>query len=154
MLTEIYSEHLEDLHQYALAIARDESEANDLLQETFLKALANGELLKILPAYKKKAWLFTTLKNHLIDARRKEKRILPLLNHTEFTAKANHKSQHDIEKALSYLPEALREIIIKKYWRGMNSKEIALALSIPAATVRHKIHTAIKIIRNNFSHDK
>ncbi len=73
-VSDLYERLKDDLDRFSRSIARNEQEAYDLVQEAVLKSLHDKTLLA-LPMYKQKAWFFRVMKNQLIDARRKEKRL-------------------------------------------------------------------------------
>lgn len=147
-IEQLYEKFERDLMRFACSIARDGHEAADLVQETFLKAMSNMELIKILPEYKQKAWLFTTLKHCLLDIRRREKTVTPLEQEDDITFEDDFDSKIQFQNILAYLPERLQDIVYKHYVLGMTSRQIAKVLSIPDATVRYHLHTARKIIKN------
>jgi RNA polymerase sigma-70 factor (ECF subfamily) len=48
---------------------------------------------------------------------------------------------------LSKLSDKFRDVVFKRYWLGMNSSEIARVMSVPASTVRWRLHTALKLLK-------
>lgn len=150
MIAELYDEYQDRLYGYALTLCREGEFAWDLVQETYARALANIELLSRLPPYKRQSWLFSVMKNCFIDVRRKQKWEMQLSE--DFEPAAELKEQGDIEAAglLSGLPMPMRDVVFRKFWMGMNSREIAEELSIPDGTVRYRLHGALKKIREEF----
>lgn len=144
----IYDTFGDDLMRFARSLARHEAEAHDLVQETYLKALNHQNLIENLSAYQQRAWLFRVLKNCLIDRRRRDKFEVsydeelhePVFDVHEYSAV-------EINELLSRLPDDLRNIVFKRYWVGMTSQEIGDTLSIPAGTVRYRLHVAIRLLR-------
>jgi len=61
------------LWKFARTLAKHEAEADEIVQETFLRAVKNSSLLATLPSYKKKAWLYRVLRNYFYDLKRKQK---------------------------------------------------------------------------------
>ncbi|WP_078381843.1 RNA polymerase sigma factor [Sutcliffiella halmapala] len=137
-----------DLHRFANSITRHEQEADDLVQDALVKSLKEEQLLS-LPVYKQKAWFYRVMKNRLIDDRRKEKRLTVWEEDFElpFGALTGDHNHVEITELLSHLPQELSDLVFKKYWLGLTSQEIGERLSLPASTVRYKLHLAIKRLR-------
>ncbi|OLO39425.1 RNA polymerase [Alkalihalophilus pseudofirmus] len=144
--SEVYEKLKEDLHRFARSIARHEQEANDLVQEALVKSLKEEQLYS-LPDYKQRAWFFRVMKNQLIDDRRKEKRVMVWEEDFDFPVQALAVNSIEVTELLSHLPRELSDLIFKKYWLGLSSKEIGKQLGLPAASVRYKLHIAIKRLR-------
>ncbi len=145
---ELYEKYYNQLKHFALGLTRDINEAEEITQETFVRAITNIELLKILPLYKRKSWLFSTCKNCFIDIKRKLKFQITLEeNFEEKYIEINYDSKIEAMKMLSKLPEKFRDIIFKKYWLDMTSQEIAQSLLIPDSTVRYHLRAAINFLR-------
>jgi len=145
---ELYEKYYNQLKHFALGLTRDMNEAEEIAQETFVRAMANIELLKILPEYKRKSWLFSTVKNYFIDIKRKLKFEKTLEeDFDEKYVEINYDSKIDAMKMLSKLPEKFRDIVFKKYWLDMTSPEIAQSLLIPDSTVRYHLQAAINFLR-------
>ena len=119
-------EHLDALYGYAVALTRDRTEAEDLVQETYLRAMrAFGQLL---PDSHLKGWLFTIMRNVWLNQQRhahsgpqfievdaEEKDRLHFLAsvvynpHTVYVRKAE---REQVRAAIAQLPPAHREVII------------------------------------------
>ncbi len=149
LIAELYDEYQDRLYGYAMTLCRDSDFAGDLVQETFTRALANIELLARLPSYKRQSWLFSVMKNRFIDVKRKQKWEIRLAD--GFESELEEKEKPDIETRglLSNLPVPMRDVVFRKFWMGMNSREIAEELSIPDGTVRYRLHGALKKIRED-----
>jgi RNA polymerase sigma-70 factor, ECF subfamily len=146
MVEELYSYRAPELRRYLLKMARDINEADDLLQETFLRALSNLNILQGLSPQKQRAWLYTTARRCLIDRRRSEKREYPT------DAIGEGETNDDltlpiVAEALGTLPEHLSTIIAMRYFAGMDSATIGRVLGIPAATVRTRLRAGIKRLK-------
>ncbi|MFB5662593.1 RNA polymerase sigma factor [Alteribacillus sp. HJP-4] len=150
---QIFEQLKPDLFRFARSIARHEQEADDLVQEAAVKAMAE-ENLGELPHYKQKAWFFRVMKNQMIDERRKEKRTTAWEDHLDETLPAATAGNHlEMVELLSSLPEELSDILFKRYWLGLSSQEIGSQLEMPAATVRYKLHTAVKKLRKKLERE-
>ncbi|TWT06179.1 RNA polymerase sigma factor [Planomicrobium sp. CPCC 101079] len=142
-----------DLNRFARSISRHEQEADDLVQDALEKSLKAQELLD-LPVYKQRAWFFRVMKNRLIDDRRKENRLTVWEEETEFPEKEYAVQHLEMANLLSHLPPELSDLVFKRYWLGLTSKEIGHQLGMPAATVRYKLQYAVKILRKQLEVDE
>ncbi len=148
-MQEIYENLKDDLLRFARSIARHEQEAFDLVQDAAEKSLKQEELAA-LPLHKQRAWFFRVMKNRLIDDRRKDRRLSKLEGTEEeedFPEPLFLGSRLETMELLSRLDSELSDIVFKRYWLQMTSKEIGEQLGMPAATVRYKLHFAIKKLR-------
>jgi len=68
----LYKAHYPELLRYACAGCRNPSEAEDVVQEVFLRALQNVDSISGLGPSQKRAWLFRSLKNLMCDRYRRE----------------------------------------------------------------------------------
>ncbi|MCM3766283.1 RNA polymerase sigma factor [Neobacillus niacini] len=152
-VSDLYEKLKDDLHRFARSIARHEQEANDLVQDAVLKALREEQLLT-LPDYKQRAWFFRVMKNKMIDERRKEKWLTEWEDDLDFSIREAAHSHQEITELLSCLPQEISDLIFKRYWLGLSSQEIGSQLGIPAATVRYKLHLAIKKLRTVLEEEK
>lgn len=142
----------DDLLRFARSISRHEQEAYDLVQDAWEKSLKQDALLD-LPIYKQRAWFFRVMKNRLIDDRRKENRLSVWEEELEQPEEPLAIHRLETTELLGRLTPELSDLVFKRYWLGMNSKEIGEQLGIPAATVRYKLRYAINKLRNFLEDD-
>ncbi|MDI6618089.1 MAG: RNA polymerase sigma factor [Clostridiales bacterium] len=156
-IDELYNKYENALLRFAKSLTGNREESEDLVQETFLRAMANCALLSTLTACQVKSWLYRVLKNCLIDKKRKQKFEI-LSDPGDDTNNYSIESEVELRiisgEALSALSARDREIVYKKYWMGMTSREIASCLSIPDSTVRYRISMAIKQLKNKYMSKK
>jgi RNA polymerase sigma-70 factor (ECF subfamily) len=107
------------------------------------------ELLDLLEPYQRRAWLCRTLKNLFLDeesARQREEALIELM--AQDAPLAGSLSPEVIwPNPFDLVPEKYRDLVRKRYVLGMTSQEIASELGIPAATVRSRLHLALKKLR-------
>ena len=149
-VTDLYEEYRPGLCRYATGLARDEARADDLVQETFIQAMANLGLLCRLNAYQRRAWLYQVLKNRFLDQLRAYRRRQALFEQLAEQAMIDDDSVAGV--VLPYglfelVPARYRDLLRKRYILGMTSEEIGHDLGIPAATVRSRLHLAIEWLR-------
>ncbi|MBR3298010.1 MAG: RNA polymerase sigma factor, partial [Clostridia bacterium] len=71
MIAELYTKYRTELLKYCCMICGNVSDAEDLLQETFIKALSNLDLLEELGERERRAWLYKVARNLFYDACRR-----------------------------------------------------------------------------------
>ncbi len=158
-LTGLYEQFEKKLHRYATRLVKDSHKAEDLVQETFIRAMGHLELLKQLNRHQRQAWLCRVLKNLFLDeqrARQREEFLMEQLSQQAQLMEQVRLNSHPMlqvlqKDLLDQIPERYRELLYKHYVLGMTSKEIAEELRIPAATVRSRLHLALKKLRANKS---
>ena len=148
-ISDLYETYESQLHRYALGLTNDSHQADDLVQESFIRAMGHLELLKLLKPYQRRAWLYRTLKNLFLDEQKAQKRQADLavqLKQTDDTLSYAMKEVMS-PSPFEFVPERYENIFHKRYVLGMTSQEIAEALDIPAATVRSRLHLGMKQLR-------
>jgi RNA polymerase sigma-70 factor (ECF subfamily) len=123
------------LFRYVVKCLRNPEDANDIVQESFLKLWKNR---KKVPLSKSKSWLFTTAHNMLINHTRKHRALLMEDQKcNEPMATSNSYELRDIiEQALEALPEVQRQIILLRDLEGYNYKEIGEILHLNESQVK------------------
>jgi len=150
---EMDSKNYEQLYPHLLPfankIARDSHEANDLIQEAWLRSMKHSYIFELeLP--KQRAWFFKTMKRMLIDERRKHSRV-----QNEWAVFDGHPAEElfsdfskvEVSLMMTALPEDLYDLVYKTYWLGMSSLEIARLQGMPASTIRSKIKKALVLLQ-------
>ncbi len=154
--------HMNAVFNFALRMTGDEDDANDLVQETFMKAFRFFD--KFEKGTNCKAWLFRILKNSYINDYRKAVREPNKVDYEDIqnfyeNVKADEvDSKHyeqdaftnllddEITKVLTALPEDFRTVIILSDIEGFTYEEIADFVDIPVGTVRSRLHRARKML--------
>ncbi|MCB0430157.1 MAG: RNA polymerase sigma factor [Flavobacteriales bacterium] len=147
------------LHRFALSLTADRDDADDLLQDTCLKALSSREKFRENISFK--SWLFTIMKNTFINRYRRQGVRHAVMGGMAYTAGTpspgvGHESPErgllsdEISKALASVPEAWRQPFLMHH-HGYRYHEIAEHLRIPIGTVKSKIHFARKALQHQLS---
>lgn len=146
---DLYEEFEGRLRRYAMSLAHDSDRADDLVQETLIRAMAHLELLAQLKGYQRRAWLYKVLKNLFIDEQRARQRQQALMAQliVENQELSYFAPQMMSPGVFELVPARYRELLYQRYVLGMNSTEIGRELGIPAATIRSRLHLAIKWLR-------
>jgi RNA polymerase sigma factor (sigma-70 family) len=136
--------YYEPLYQFALSLARDESDACDLTQQTFCIWAAKGHQLR--DATKVKTWLFTTLHREFLGARRRQVRFPHI--ELEFAAPelpvvppptVNRLDAGLVLDTLARLDEIYQAPVALFYLQDCSYNEIAEILDVPLGTVKSRL---------------
>jgi RNA polymerase sigma factor (sigma-70 family) len=148
------------LKPFAYRLTKDLEEANDLLQETMLKAFTNRD--KFTDGTNLKAWLFTIMKNTFITNYQRMVRRKTFIDTTEnlhyinssesITTNAAYSTftLKDINTAIEELEDVYKTPFML-HFKGFKYHEIAEELDIPIGTVKNRIHIARKELKAKLS---
>jgi RNA polymerase sigma-70 factor (ECF subfamily) len=134
------------LRAFAVSLTRDADQANDLVQETILRAISKHE--QFAAGTNMQAWLFTILRNQFFSEQRKSLREVEDVDGSYAATMISIPDQedrimmHDLEAALSKLPETQREAIILVGADGLSYEEAAQALGCAIGTVKSRVNRA------------
>lgn len=155
-------EHIDGLYSYALVLTRNRSEAEDLVQETYVRAI--GAMGRLRTGSNVKSWLFTILRNIWFNQLRQQRtaRLVAIdeeENTTDIaeTAKDPYafyvsKMEHElVREAIQQLPVDFREIILLREFEELSYQEIATVLDCPAGTVMSRLARARAKLRTLLS---
>ena len=142
-------------------MTHDQDRAEDLAQETFLRALARQDLLASLSTAQQKSWLFETAHNLFCDGARRAAREQDLMDRltpppgeepTDDTA-ASAMGQVELDSLLERLPEADRALFTLRYDAGYTAAELARITGQPAATLRTRLHRIRKALQTSLEEE-
>ncbi len=134
---------LPELRAYARFLVRDLSKADDLVQDTVVRAL--GALAQFQPDTSLKAWVFTILRNAFFEqARRRKREQAALAKHAGGGEglQQHHGEIADMSRMLWTLPPLLREALVLVGAQEMTHEEAALVCSVPVGTMRARVSRA------------
>jgi RNA polymerase sigma-70 factor (ECF subfamily) len=146
------------LYNFAHWLTKDREEAEDLVQETYMKAL------KGFASYQQgtnfRAWMYQILRNTFLTSRTglkasmtvsldsdEDSPLEPATMETPETVLLARVERRDIEQALEELPLKFREIVLLCDVEEMSYQEIAQTLAIPTGTVMSRLSRARKAMR-------
>ncbi len=138
-----------DIYRYAIWLVKDTSIAEDIVQETFLRAWKSLDALQDQSAAK--SWLITILKRE--NARRFERKQLPTIEmdeellFDELEPSKVSMQQRDIQRLLAGLSIEYREPLVLQLIFGMSGEEIAQQLNLNKNTVMTRLFRARNQIR-------
>lgn len=150
MWEELYKQHYQELLRKAVCICRNSAQAEDAVQETFLRALQNVSVVEDLGPSQRRAWLFRALKNLLTDGFRRN--TLEDQYTQELPPEAAIEQEpgfEDIENELflSRLPPEEQLVFRLRFLEGYTGGEISEMLNLPAGTVRSRLSRSRKKLR-------
>jgi RNA polymerase sigma-70 factor (ECF subfamily) len=140
----LIDEQIPRLRRYARALTRDPRRADDLVQDTLLRALAKQHLWQ--PDTNLRAWLFTLMHNQYVNDVRRSARegqtveIDTMSNGLTATTDPTASRQlHELRRALAQVPVEQREAILLVGLEGLSYEETAGILAVPVGTVRSRL---------------
>jgi RNA polymerase sigma-70 factor (ECF subfamily) len=146
------------LYNFAHWLTQNREEAEDLVQETYLKALKG--FVTFQQGSNFRAWMFRILRNTFLTSRsglsakmtvpldlEEDLAALPVTPDTPESLLLTRANQQAVEAALERLPVAFREVILLCDMEEMSYQEIAETLGIPAGTVMSRLSRARKALR-------
>ena len=156
--------HLDALYTMALRLSRNPDDANDLLQETVLRAYRFFHQFE--SGTNCRAWMLTILFNNFRNGYRKSSREQPASSPEEFERKVEGESlradpagsnpeallsgqgmEGEVESALGSLPTEFREAILLVDVEELSYQEVSAVLNVPIGTVKSRVSRGRAILR-------
>ncbi len=148
MVEQLYTEFHSRLLARCTAMCHDSAMAEDLVQETFLRALTHIGDLQDLSSEQRRAWLYKTAQRLYIDYIRKAARETdsdPV--DLEITPFQEDFSAPAVGQLVGRLPPEEQAIFILRHFEGYNATELGEIFSLPPATVRSRLAAARRRLR-------
>ncbi|WP_280264257.1 sigma-70 family RNA polymerase sigma factor [Nocardia wallacei] len=151
LLRALYDQHAPALWRYTYSLVGDSGRAEDIVQETLLRAWQRPQVLDQSTA-SARAWLFTVARNMVVDEYRsaRHRREFRTDNPPEQPTPDQADRTLDgwlIADALARLSVDHREVIVRAYYRGLSTHQIAAELAIPEGTVKSRMHYGMRAMR-------
>lgn len=161
--------HLDAVYRFALRLTGSPSEAEDLVQETYLRAWRAWE--QYTPGTRAKSWLFTICRNAYLRQRERDTRRDELVAEAArsepesdvagselpvFAGRADYDPEGDyyrslvderILEAIDALPTDFREVVVLSDLQGLAYQEIADVLDVPLGTVKSRLFRGRKLLQ-------
>ncbi|MGA0283212.1 MAG: RNA polymerase sigma factor [Saprospiraceae bacterium] len=146
------------LNSFAYTLTKDAIDAEDLFQETTLRAISNKE--KFRPGTNFKAWMFTIMKNIFINNYRKKMKANTIMDSTDnmyYINSGKNVVHNDVDRnvlmdelqvMIEDLDESIRTPFLMHY-EGFKYQEIAEHLDLPLGTVKSRIFFARKALKES-----
>lgn len=158
--------HTDGLHRFGMRLTGNRADADDLVQETYLKAYRFWD--KYDQGTNIRAWLFRILKNSFITLYRKESKTPDMVDYSDMmrptsaeydSVDANGLQEQvfdnllddDVTSAVSGLPEDFRTVVILCDIEGLTYGEISRFVDCPLGTVRSRLHRGRRLLHLKLS---
>ena len=150
-------EHLDALYNFAMYLTRRPPEADDLVQETYLRAFRFAHRFQ--PGTHLRAWLFQILRNTFLTFYRLREREValaedgvpdwdvPMFHDAPDDDSRAMDTHTDLERAMRRLPEEFRTVLLLAEVEGMPLEEVARVMACPVGTVKSRIFRAKERLR-------
>ena len=148
-VADLYEEYRDGLTRYAISLSRSLDRADDLVQETFIRALSHSGDLQGMNRHQQEAWLKRVLRNRFFDEERSSRRKRELVQRliSAHQRQEDSLSLPEFDSVLELVPLEHQNVFEKRYRLGMNSAEIARDLGVSAGTIRYWLHQSIQCLR-------
>lgn len=158
----LLTRHQAKVYSYILQMVKDRNLADDIFQETFVKAITTIKQGRYAEAGKFSAWVCRIARNLIIDNFRQEKveatvstddsnyDVLNRKDLSEYTIEdmlIDSQIQADVRRLVKQLPDSQREVLIMRYYKGLSFKEIADVTGVSINTALGRMRYAILNLR-------
>lgn len=150
-LAALYDAHAAPVWRYVVHLTGDRAGADDIVQETLLRAWRTPKILEQDPSTAR-SWMFTVARHLVIDEARSARRRREI-----GVAEVPERSAPDatdalfeamlVEEALTALSVEHRAVVVRAYYRGLSVAEMADELEIPPGTVKSRLHYGLRALR-------
>lgn len=155
---ELIDLHQREIYRYALHLTRNQADADDLYQDTFLKAYNAYDRLEA--GANCRAWLYRIATNTFLSAKRKAGRERPLDVDTDGEVAAAHFDQPasmdardlliEVEQFIQTLPEKQRVALVLRKYQEMDYRQIGDILKSSEEAARANVYEALRKLRACF----
>jgi len=145
---DLYERYSRDVYRFALYLSGDPALADDIASETFVRVWSSPEPVRFATV---KGYLFTIARNLWLMERRRDSRRQGLDEIDEALPDTGPGASREVEgkdelgrvlRALQQFPEVDRAALLMRAGEDLSYEEIAIALGLPVATVKVKVHRA------------
>lgn len=158
----LLTRHQAKVYNYILQMVKDRNLADDIFQETFVKAITTIKQGRYAEAGKFSAWVCRIARNLIIDNFRQEKveatvstddSNYDVLNRKDLSEDTiedmliDSQIQADVRRLVKQLPDSQREVLIMRYYKGLSFKEIADVTDVSINTALGRMRYAILNLR-------
>ncbi|MBW9093518.1 sigma-70 family RNA polymerase sigma factor [Microbacterium jejuense] len=150
-LEALYDAHAAPLWRYVVHLTGDRAGADDIVQETLLRAWRTPRILEEDPSTTR-SWMFTVARHLVIDEARSahRRREVDVAEVPERVAGDGTDALFEaiiVEEALAALSAEHRAVVVRAYYRGLSVAEMAGELEIPPGTVKSRLHYGLRALR-------
>jgi RNA polymerase sigma-70 factor (ECF subfamily) len=155
----LFESHKDKVYSIALRYAGDPAAAMDIAQETFLKLMDRIGQFRGESSFD--SWLYRLVVNSCLDHRRREKRLMPLVEEFFDRFRAPQSSaledllrderQRQVQEVVSKLAPEQRIVVVLRYTEGLSYEEIAELLQCSRGTVASRLNRAHKMLERRLA---
>lgn len=151
------------IFSYIIFIVHNQEVANDIFQDTFLKAITNLQMRRYAPTGKFNAWLIRIAHNAIMDwyRRQKTKHIIDTNDDFDIASMSDHELMEtsredllanaqvlrDVQSMIDYLPQPQKEVVKMRYYQNLSFKEIAKLTGVSINTSLGRMRYALINLR-------
>jgi RNA polymerase sigma-70 factor (ECF subfamily) len=143
------------LRRYSRALTRDTQRADDLVQDTLLRALVKQDRWE--PGTNLRAWLFTLMHHQYVNNVRRANREAGTIDIDDVSSSlvattdpTASRQLYELERALGELAAEQREVILLVGLEGFSYEDAAKVLAVPVGTVRSRLSRGREALRRQF----
>jgi len=155
---DLLDRHQQEIYRFSMQLTRNRADADDLCQETLMKAFRAFERLDA--AANHRAWLYRIATNTFLSSRRKAGRedsldgagesLTPMDPSDHVSELETRDLLHEVEHYVTELPDKQRVALILRKYHEMSYPEIASNLKCSEAAARANVHEALRKLRECF----
>ncbi|WP_217180334.1 sigma-70 family RNA polymerase sigma factor [Streptomyces sp. AC495_CC817] len=147
----LYDAHAAPIWRYVVHLTGDRAGADDVVQETLLRAWRTPRILADDPE-RTRSWMYTVARHLVVDEARsaRHRREIATDDPPESAVRDSTEAIFDailIEEALAALSPAHRDVVVRAYYGSLTVAEIAEELTIPEGTVKSRLHYGLRALR-------
>lgn len=143
--TEVYEAYVDDIYRLCFSFMKNHMDAEDAVQETFLKYYHSGKCFD--SQQHLKAWLIVTASNHCKDMLKQWWRKQKSIDSYENVTEGQEAHVDEMMELVLQLPEKYKTAVYLYYYEGYDSREIARLLHKPDSTIRTYLQKARKLLK-------
>ncbi|MGE5429399.1 MAG: RNA polymerase sigma factor [Methylococcaceae bacterium] len=158
----LFESYSQKLYRFSLSYLKSETEAEEIVQEVFLKLWENRRQLKNETSFQ--SYLFTiafnAIRKHFNRKSRKEQYAAQILEslaseHASMETNSDYELLvAKLEQLIGQMPERRKEIFIKRKKEGISVRDIALSMNISPKTVENQVTEAMNFLKKEFGKDR
>lgn len=154
MIEKLYKAYFSELIKWCSLMTRDHHLAEELVHEAFLRAMLNEPVLTTLDDKQKRSWLYRTVKNLYIDHIRHSSFETLLEVIPESTYDSEDIKEFEWQTLIDALPDIEGVLFVMRYLQGYNSTQLSEFFSMPSGTIRSKLSSARKHLKEMIGGNK
>lgn len=149
MWEELYETHYSELVIFGTSMCGSRETAEDLAQETFVRAMSHCDQIEDLSPSKRRAWLYRTMKNLFYDRCRRSALESRYLQGLQEEAAVDRRMQEVENDALMQTVSPEDRVLFQlRYFDGYTAAEIAQMMDLPPGTVRSRLSRCRKCLKD------